>query len=136
MMSKYNLEALPIVDSLKRLIGLVTIDDVIDFVKEEADRDYQLLSGISENVESTDKVWVLSRARLPCIAPCIDERPPTYGNCHNQDRLRCLSNRHFNAGSKLLGQEQMVIRVLVRTCTLGEFQYRDQRHRTGRRRSH
>ena len=67
MMSKYDLEALPIVDSLKRLIGLVTIDDVIDFVKEEADRDYQLLSGISENVESTDKIWVLSRARLPWL---------------------------------------------------------------------
>jgi magnesium transporter len=67
MMSKYNLEALPIVDSLKRLIGLVTIDDVIDFVKEEADKDYQLLSGISENVESTDKIWILSRARLPWL---------------------------------------------------------------------
>jgi len=67
MMSKYNLEGLAIVDSLKRLIGLVTIDDVIDFVKEESDKDYQLLSGISENVESTDKVWVLSRARLPWL---------------------------------------------------------------------
>jgi len=67
IMSKYNLEGLPIVDPLKRLIGLVTIDDVIDFVKEEADKDYQLLSGISENVESTDKVWVLSRARLPWL---------------------------------------------------------------------
>lgn len=67
IMSKYDLEALPIVDSLKRLIGLVTIDDVIDFVKEEADKDYQLLSGISENVESTDKIWVLSRARLPWL---------------------------------------------------------------------
>jgi len=67
MMSKYNLEALPIVDNIKRLVGLVTIDDVIDFVKEETDKDYQLLSGISENVESTDRVWVLSRARLPWL---------------------------------------------------------------------
>ncbi len=67
IMSKYDLDALPIVDSLKRLIGLVTIDDVIDFVKEEADKDYQLLSGISENVESKDKVWVLSRSRLPWL---------------------------------------------------------------------
>lgn len=67
MMSKYNLEALPIVDSLKRLIGVVTIDDVIDFVKEEADKDYQMLSGISEKVESTDKIWILSRARLPWL---------------------------------------------------------------------
>ncbi len=67
IMSKYDLDALPIVDNLKRLIGLVTIDDVMDFVKEESDKDYQLLSGISENVESTDKVWVLSRARLPWL---------------------------------------------------------------------
>ncbi len=67
IMSKYDLDALPIVDSLKRLIGLVTIDDVIDFVKEEADKDYQLLSGISENVESKDRIWVLSRSRLPWL---------------------------------------------------------------------
>jgi len=67
VMSKYDLVALPIVDSLKRLVGRVTIDDVLDFVKEEADKDYQLLSGISENVELKDKVWVLSRARLPWL---------------------------------------------------------------------
>jgi magnesium transporter len=66
-MNKYDLVALPIVDALNRLIGRVTIDDVMDFVKEESDKDYQLLSGISENVEVKDKVWVLSRARLPWL---------------------------------------------------------------------
>ena len=59
--------ALPIVDSLNRLLGRVTIDDVLDFVKEEADKDYQMLSGISKSVEVKDKVWVLSKARLPWL---------------------------------------------------------------------
>ncbi len=66
-MQKYDLIALPIVDSLNRLLGRVTIDDVLDFVKEEADKDYQMLSGISKSVEVKDKVWVLSKARLPWL---------------------------------------------------------------------
>ena len=66
-MQKYDLIALPIVDSLNRLLGRVTIDDVLDFVKEEADKDYQMLSGISQSVEVKDKVWVLSKARLPWL---------------------------------------------------------------------
>ncbi|MBO6515183.1 MAG: magnesium transporter [Bacteroidia bacterium] len=66
-MKKYDLIALPIVDSLKRLLGRVTIDDVVDFIKEEADKDYQMLSGISQSVELKDRVWVLSKARLPWL---------------------------------------------------------------------
>lgn len=64
---KYDLVALPIVDSLKRLVGRITVDDVLEFVTEEADKDYQMLSGISENVEARDRVWVLSRSRLPWL---------------------------------------------------------------------
>ena len=67
MMNKYGLVALPVVDALGRLMGRITIDDVVEFIKEEADKDYQLLSGISEDVELTDKVWILSRARLPWL---------------------------------------------------------------------
>jgi magnesium transporter len=66
-MQKYDLIALPIVDSLNRLLGRVTIDDVVDLIKEEADKDYQMLSGISQSVEVKDKVWVLSKARLPWL---------------------------------------------------------------------
>ncbi|MFT5481028.1 MAG: magnesium transporter, partial [Bacteroidia bacterium] len=66
-MNKYDLVAMPIADSLKRLVGRVTIDDVVDFIKEEADKDYQMLSGISSNVAITDKIWILSRARLPWL---------------------------------------------------------------------
>jgi magnesium transporter len=67
IMNKYGLVALPVVDALGRLMGRITIDDVVDFIKEEADKDYQLMSGISEDVELTDKVWILSRARLPWL---------------------------------------------------------------------
>jgi magnesium transporter len=66
-MKKYDLIAMPIVDSLNRLLGRVTIDDVVDFIKEEADKDYQMLSGISQSVEMKDRVWVLSKARLPWL---------------------------------------------------------------------
>jgi magnesium transporter len=58
---------MPIVDGLNRLVGRVTIDDVVDFIKDEANEDYQKLSGLSENVESRDGVWLMTRARLPWL---------------------------------------------------------------------
>lgn len=64
---KYDLMVLPVVDPLGRLVGRITIDDVVDFIKDEADEDYQLMSGITEDVDPTDKVWILSRARLPWL---------------------------------------------------------------------
>lgn len=64
---KYDLVAIPVVDVLGRLVGRITVDDVVDVIKEEADEDYQLMSGITSDVDSTDKVWVLSRARLPWL---------------------------------------------------------------------
>jgi len=67
IMNKYDLVALPVVDSIGRLLGRITIDDVVDVIKEEAEKDYQMASGISEDVESTDKVVVQSRARLPWL---------------------------------------------------------------------
>ncbi len=67
MMEKYDLVALPVVDEDMHLLGRITIDDVVDFIKEEAERDYQLASGISEDVDEGDNVWLLSRARLPWL---------------------------------------------------------------------
>jgi magnesium transporter len=64
---KYDLVVLPVVDPLGRLVGRITIDDVVDLIKEEADEDYQLMSGITADVDATDKVWILSRARLPWL---------------------------------------------------------------------
>jgi len=67
IMKKYDLVVLPVVDELNRLVGRITFDDVMDVIKEEADKDYQMASGISENIESRDKVWVITRARLPWL---------------------------------------------------------------------
>ncbi len=67
IMKKYDLVVVPVVDELGRLLGRITIDDVVDVIKDEADKDYQLMSGISENIETTDNLWILSRARLPWL---------------------------------------------------------------------
>ena len=67
IMQKYDLVALPVIDTLGKLIGRITVDDVMDVAKEEAEKDYQMASGISEDVESSDSVWELTRARLPWL---------------------------------------------------------------------
>lgn len=64
---KYDLVVLPVVNAIGQLAGRITVDDVVEVIREEADEDYQLMSGITENVDSTDRVWVLSRARLPWL---------------------------------------------------------------------
>ena len=64
IMSKYDLEAIPVVNENKELLGRITIDDIVDVIKEEADKDYQLAAGISNDVEADDTVWELTRARL------------------------------------------------------------------------
>jgi magnesium transporter len=67
IMEKYDLVVIPVIDEIGRLLGRITIDDVVDVIKEEAEKDYQMASGISENVESSDSVWLLTRARLPWL---------------------------------------------------------------------
>lgn len=67
IMEKYDLVAIPVVDLQNKLVGRITIDDVVDIIKEEADKDFQMASGISERIESTSSVWKISRARLPWL---------------------------------------------------------------------
>jgi magnesium transporter len=67
VMQKYDLVAIPVVDAIGRLIGRITIDDVVDVIREEADRDYQLASGLTEDVEHSDNVYRNARARLPWL---------------------------------------------------------------------
>ncbi len=67
IMSKYDLEAIPVVDEIGRLVGRITIDDIVDVIREEADKDYQLAAGISQDVEADDSIWELTRARLPWL---------------------------------------------------------------------
>lgn len=67
VMAKYDLEAIPVVDQNKTLLGRITIDDIVDVLKEEADRDYQMAAGISQDVDSDDSIWKLTKARLPWL---------------------------------------------------------------------
>lgn len=67
LMEKYDLVSIPVVDDIGRLKGRITIDDVVDVIREEAEKDYQLVSGITSDVVSGDRVWHLTRARLPWI---------------------------------------------------------------------
>ncbi|MGX7667287.1 magnesium transporter [Flavobacterium pedocola] len=67
IMQKYDLEAIPVVDEMGRLVGRITIDDIVDVIKEEADKDYQLAAGISQDVEADDSILELTRARLPWL---------------------------------------------------------------------
>ena len=64
---KYDLVALPVIDSIGRLVGRITIDDVMDEVREQHERDYQLASGISQDVETSDNVFTQTAARLPWL---------------------------------------------------------------------
>ncbi|MGB0274627.1 MAG: magnesium transporter [Flavobacteriaceae bacterium] len=67
LMAKYDLEAVPVVDNEKQLLGRITIDDIVDFIKEEADKDYQLAAGIATDVEADDSIVELTKARLPWL---------------------------------------------------------------------
>ena len=67
IMQKYDLEAIPVVDDNNILLGRITIDDIVDLIKEEAEKDYQLAAGILQNVDVDDTIFQLSRARLPWL---------------------------------------------------------------------
>ena len=64
---KYDLVAMPVVDSIGRLLGRITVDDVMDKVRDSSERDYQLASGLSGDVESDDKLFAQTKARLPWL---------------------------------------------------------------------
>ena len=67
IMHKYDLEAIPVIDEEGTLMGRITIDDIVDFIKDEAEKDYQLAAGISSDVEADDSIFQLTRARLPWL---------------------------------------------------------------------
>ena len=66
-MRKYDLEAIPVVDNDNVLLGRITIDDIVDVIKEEADKDYQLAAGLTQDVEADDSILQLTKARLPWL---------------------------------------------------------------------
>jgi len=67
IMQKYDLEAVPVINVTGKLVGRITVDDIIDVITEMAEQERKLMAGISEDVEEDDNVWILSRARLPWL---------------------------------------------------------------------
>ena len=67
IMTKYDLEAIPVVNMQNNLMGRITIDDVVDVITEQAEEERQLMAGISEDVEEDDSIWMLTRARIPWL---------------------------------------------------------------------
>lgn len=67
LMQKYDLEAIPVVNTLGRLLGRITIDDVVDFITDKAEEDIQVMAGITGEAEEDDSVWQLAKARLPWL---------------------------------------------------------------------
>tara|TARA_B100001758_G_scaffold231135_1_gene227378 strand:+ start:443 stop:1792 length:1350 start_codon:yes stop_codon:yes gene_type:complete len=67
IMNKYNLVVIPVVNLENKLLGRITIDDILNFVKEEAEKDLQIASGISDDIEANDTIWDITRARIPWL---------------------------------------------------------------------
>lgn len=67
IMQKYDLDSIPVVNVQKKLVGMVTIDDVVDIIKDRQEVDRQAMAGITEDIEEDDSVWMLTRARLPWL---------------------------------------------------------------------
>ena len=67
VMNKYDLIVLPVVNRKNELVGRITIDDVVDLIKEEAEKDYQMASGIVENIEPIDSIFTVTKARIPWL---------------------------------------------------------------------
>jgi len=67
IMQRYDLDAIPVVNTLGRLLGRITIDDVVDFITDKAEEDIQVMAGITGEAEEDDSVWDLAKARLPCL---------------------------------------------------------------------
>ena len=67
IMAKYDLEAIPVVNNNNVLLGRITIDDIVDVLKEEADKDYQMAAGLTQDVDSDDSIFELTKARLPWL---------------------------------------------------------------------
>ena len=67
VMQKYDLEAIPVVDDNNILLGRITIDDIVDFIREEAEKDYQMAAGLVQDVDAEDSIFELTKARLPWL---------------------------------------------------------------------
>ena len=64
LFERYNLVAVPVVDAQDRLVGVITHDDVVDVIQEEAEEDLKALGGVASDEEMSDTVWTIARGRF------------------------------------------------------------------------
>jgi magnesium transporter len=64
MFERYNLVAAPVVDDGERLVGVLTFDDIVDVIEEEAEEDIRALGGVTRDEELADSVWRIARGRF------------------------------------------------------------------------
>lgn len=67
IMRKYDLESVPVVNAKNRLVGRITVDDILDLMREQTDEDIQAMTGISDDIEESDSIFKISKARLPWL---------------------------------------------------------------------
>lgn len=67
IMRKYDLESVPVVNAKNKLVGRITVDDILDLIREQSEEDIQAMTGISADVEESDSIWRISKARLPWL---------------------------------------------------------------------
>jgi len=67
LMQKYDMFSMPVTDDLGHLLGRITLDDVVDVITEEAEKDYNLASGLTEEVEDSDSLFTITKIRLPWL---------------------------------------------------------------------
>jgi magnesium transporter len=143
LFGKYNLVAAPVVDSAGRLVGVITVDDVVDVIEEKAEEDIKALGGVTHDEELSDTVLTITRGRfnwllinlataflassvlglfegqlekmvaLAVLAPIVASQG---GNAATQTMtvaVRALATRDLNAGNAL--------RVVMREALVGLF---------------
>tara|TARA_B110000438_G_scaffold92534_1_gene92045 strand:+ start:51432 stop:52820 length:1389 start_codon:yes stop_codon:yes gene_type:complete len=109
IMQKYDLDALPVINKRGKLIGRITIDDVVDVIKEIAEEERQIMSGITSDVEEDDSIWKLSNARLPWLVIGI------FGGLFGAFFLGSFENNYFE-GSELFISLSFFIPLIMATA--------------------
>ncbi len=67
IMNKYDLVAIPVVDEHRRMLGRITFDDIQDVIQDEASEDIQKIAGLTEEEETGDSIFTISKNRLPWL---------------------------------------------------------------------
>jgi len=109
IMQKYDLDALPVINKRGKLIGSITIDDVVDVITETAEEERQIMSGITSDVEEDDSIWKLSNARLPWLVIGI------FGGLFGAFFLGSFENNYFE-GSELFISLSFFIPLIMATA--------------------